>query len=232
MKRQSSIATRARLVAAAEALFAERGIDSVSLSEITKAAGQRNASALHYHFGGKDALVDAILEKHQPGIARRRHEMIDDMEASGDVELHGLLAALVFPLADKLDDPDGGAHYVSLMAQLLSKPGANVLQMGAHNAASGRDRLMRLVAAACPAIPEPVLRLRAIAVSGLLFHALADFDRLSHAGEEATANSAESELFAYNLRDCLTAMLTAPVAPDTAALVREEVVSEEHGANR
>ena len=51
---RSAEATRAQLVATAEILFAARGLDAVSQNEITKAAGQRNASALHYHFGGKD----------------------------------------------------------------------------------------------------------------------------------------------------------------------------------
>ncbi|MEV1201628.1 helix-turn-helix domain-containing protein, partial [Microbispora rosea] len=36
-----------RLVDAAERLFAERGIDAVSLREINAAAGQRNSTALH-----------------------------------------------------------------------------------------------------------------------------------------------------------------------------------------
>ncbi len=229
MKRSPAATTRARLIEAAEQLFADRGLDAVSLNEITKAAGQRNASALHYHFGGKEELVLAILEKHQPGIAARRHEMIDELEASGNVALHGLLSALVLPLASKLQDPEGGPHYVSLMAQLISKPGANILQLGARDATSGRDRLMRLIAGACPAIPEPVMRLRAIAVYGLLFHALADFDGLARAGAAGVATQQDTALFAHNLRDCLVAMLTAPVSAETAAQVPAGTVLQQLG---
>lgn len=55
-------ATRARLIASAEQLFAERGVASVSLNEITRAAQQKNRNAVHYHFGSKEALVQAIFE--------------------------------------------------------------------------------------------------------------------------------------------------------------------------
>src|SRR5205085_1882241 len=47
------VTTRDKLVDAAARLFAERGIDNVSINEIVRAAGQRNASAVHYHFGNR-----------------------------------------------------------------------------------------------------------------------------------------------------------------------------------
>ena len=56
--------TRAQLISAGERLFAERGIEVVSMREITRAAGQRNATALQYHFGDRRGLVRAILAKH------------------------------------------------------------------------------------------------------------------------------------------------------------------------
>ena len=54
---------RRSLVAAGERLFAERGIRAVSLREINKAAGQRNSSALHYHFGSREGLLRALLAR-------------------------------------------------------------------------------------------------------------------------------------------------------------------------
>ena len=70
--RADALATRERIVAAAERLFAERGLDGVSLVEVGRAAGQRNRSAVQYHFGDKQGLVHAILDKHTPGIEARR----------------------------------------------------------------------------------------------------------------------------------------------------------------
>ena len=65
-------ATRDKLLDAAAALFAERGVANVSLAEIVRAADQRNRSALHYHFGGRDQVVEAILARHVPALRERR----------------------------------------------------------------------------------------------------------------------------------------------------------------
>ena len=77
---RSAQATRDQLISTAEALFAAQGLDGVSLNEITRAAGQRNASALQYHFGGKEGLLDAILEKHQPAIDDERQRMLEKLQ--------------------------------------------------------------------------------------------------------------------------------------------------------
>src|SRR5687767_8424598 len=58
-----STPTRAKLIAAAEHLFARRGLD-VPIRDIHALAGQRNASALQYHFGDRNGLLSAILQKH------------------------------------------------------------------------------------------------------------------------------------------------------------------------
>ncbi len=44
-------------MSAAEKLFAARGVDRVSLREINRASGARNAVALQYHFGDRDGIV-------------------------------------------------------------------------------------------------------------------------------------------------------------------------------
>ncbi|MDU0294099.1 TetR family transcriptional regulator, partial [Saccharothrix longispora] len=50
-------ATRLRLLAAAERLFAERGLYAVSNRQISAEAGQGNNAAVGYHFGTKADLV-------------------------------------------------------------------------------------------------------------------------------------------------------------------------------
>jgi hypothetical protein len=49
--------TKERLLRTAERLFALRGIDAVSMRSICAEAGQRNNTALQYHFGDKQNLV-------------------------------------------------------------------------------------------------------------------------------------------------------------------------------
>ena len=63
--------TKEQIVLAAERLFAERGIEGVSLRQIGAAAGNGNNSAVQYHFGSKDRLVQAVFEYRLPRLHER-----------------------------------------------------------------------------------------------------------------------------------------------------------------
>ncbi|WP_227980817.1 TetR/AcrR family transcriptional regulator [Nocardia spumae] len=75
--RQGS-ATRTRLVKTAERLFAEQGVDAVSVRAVNAAAGLGPAS-VNYHFGTKDDLLAAVLldlgASVRDGIRRRVDEL-------------------------------------------------------------------------------------------------------------------------------------------------------------
>ncbi len=71
-----STSTRERLVEAANRAFAEHGILGASLVEVTRQAGQRNRGAVHYHFGGRDELLAAVLEQHVDFLAKREGELL------------------------------------------------------------------------------------------------------------------------------------------------------------
>lgn len=107
---------------AAEKLFAERGVDAVSLREVSAAAGQANNSAVSYHFGSREGLIDAILERHSSAIQARYDAQLELLERQHDRPLRTLVEILVVPIVAKLDDPDGGWEYISLAAQLSVNP--------------------------------------------------------------------------------------------------------------
>ena len=69
------------LIAAAERLFAARGIDGVSLREINREAQQRNTTSLQYHFGDREGLLRAIMAKHGKEVDARRNALLDQYEA-------------------------------------------------------------------------------------------------------------------------------------------------------
>lgn len=62
VSRQQAAENRNAIVAAAEKLFRERGVDGVGLAELMKAAGFTQGG-FYNHFASKDALVAAVLEK-------------------------------------------------------------------------------------------------------------------------------------------------------------------------
>jgi len=63
----------------AEKLIAAKGIENVSIREIVKAAGQKNESALQYHFGNFRGLVESIRQKRDKEIHAKRGVLLDEL---------------------------------------------------------------------------------------------------------------------------------------------------------
>lgn len=204
--------TRAKLITVAERLFADRGIQAVSLNEINKVAEQRHGSACQYHFGNKDGLIQAILDKHIPGIAKQRDSLFDEMDAKGGVPpIEEVITAFARPVAAKLLDPDGGRQFVRLNAQLIAVHTLSMTRGGsAPFAAPLTDRLDRMLHLAVTerAIPPHIVSHRLIIASVMLYHGLADYSHVLDASE--TLNDANIQMFTTDLEAMMVAALVAP----------------------
>lgn len=113
--------TPERLLMAAEHLFATRGIDGVSLAEITKAAGCHNTGAIHHHFGGREELLAAIVDEHRGRLDVERRARLDRIDGGDEPTASALVRALVLPMVELLDDPRGRA-FLSIQAQRALRP--------------------------------------------------------------------------------------------------------------
>ena len=112
---------RERLLDSAEELFDRYGIDGVSTRAITQAAGHRNNAAIHYHFGSRAELVEAVLTRYRTDVDQHRHRLLDELEAKGTPSLEGVVRALYVPLVDLLEQPSGRRH-LRLMSQAATHP--------------------------------------------------------------------------------------------------------------
>ncbi|MBI1211848.1 MAG: TetR family transcriptional regulator [Alphaproteobacteria bacterium] len=119
---------REELLREAERLFGTHGVEAVSLRDIVRAAGHRNESAVHYHFGSKSKLVDALIAERLRRIEARRVVMLKAIEADGATrDVRRLMAAFVEPLTDEVLTAPGGEDYVRFMAQAITRPGFDIV---------------------------------------------------------------------------------------------------------
>jgi AcrR family transcriptional regulator len=75
-------ATRERILATAERLFAQRGIEGVSVRSILAEAGV-NVALVHRYFGGRDGLIDEILRRAIGPLNEHRLLLFEEVEARG-----------------------------------------------------------------------------------------------------------------------------------------------------
>jgi AcrR family transcriptional regulator len=201
---------RARLIAAGERLFAERGIDNVSLREISRESGSRNVVALQHHFTDRNGLLQAILEKHHTRVESHLDELLDAYEASEDPDLRTLAAALVEPFAACLDD-EGGRHYLQIFADLINRPR---LDIWPHHAVDQPDNLQRWRALVDPYLSPQQRRLHRRFAAVL--YAVTELARWSRAAEPY-----DSRVIANSVTDLVSAMLAAEVSTQTRASLRK-----------
>jgi AcrR family transcriptional regulator len=103
--RATSEETRNQIKAAAQLLFARRGVDGVTVQEIVDAAGQRNNAALHYHFGSKEELIRQMVVDGAAVLDRRRREMLDEIKARGGPKnVREVMLVLMMPVIELGDD--------------------------------------------------------------------------------------------------------------------------------
>jgi len=94
---------RDRLLDAAERLIALKGVDGVSLREITAAADHRNHSAIAYHFRDRTGLVEAIWHRRTETVGLERAALMLDLRSGGrERDLRSLVEAYVVPLANEI----------------------------------------------------------------------------------------------------------------------------------
>jgi AcrR family transcriptional regulator len=231
--------TKARLIGAAERLFAERGIDAVSLREINRASGARNAIAVQYHFEDRAGVVKAILAKHTPDVEARRHAMLDQYEADGPSEgpaadaatatatdVRRLAGALVRPLAAKLSDPDGGPEYLQIHADLLNRPHPRMAPAGAGpDTADPNDSVDRWRMLVQPLLEESAVRLHR-RLTAIQFTAV-ELGRRARSGPHT-----DERLFTSYVIDVVAAILQAPVSAETRRLAAERDAARQGEAVR
>ena len=200
------------LVDAAEMLFAEHGIGAVSLREINRAAGAKNAVAVQYHFGDRAGILRAIAAKHFPAVDARRHAMLDEYEAKGEADIRTLgrrarAAAGV--------EARGSRRWPRLPPDLRR---ADQHPAGArHVGRASPTARTRCSAGACSSSrSSPTTRPRLHRRFAAIRFSATEIGRRARTGPHR-----DDRLFVSDLIDLVTGMLSAPPSDETTRLMKE-----------
>lgn len=118
-RRTSREEDRHRLMDAAEALFADRGFDGVTVRDITQAAGTRLAE-VNDQFGSKQELFRCLVSRRTQIINADSHALFASLSKTGTVEerVGRLVDAFANPLLARSQESDGWRAHLRLRALL------------------------------------------------------------------------------------------------------------------
>jgi len=185
--------TKEALIRAAERLFAEKGLSGVTVRDITVAAGARNQSALHYHFGGMEELIKEIFAHRFREIEEQRIKRLAELGQAGQSrDIHALVRAGIAPLLEACLDEDGRL-YAQFSVQLLSNPRYDVASLIKYVGMTSVTSIGEYLSQAVGNVPDNILALRMRRVFMISVMIMADYARQVSTGKAPPVEDAIDE---------------------------------------
>lgn len=129
----------------AEHMFSQRGLDGVSMRDVASAAGQRNNSAVQYHFGSRDGLVFAVLRRRMTAIDADRLERLVEVDEAGlGEDVPTLVHVLFEPLVERIRQSPQPTHYGRFLAKVGPLVGPTIPEISGMRTPSD-DVVVRLI---------------------------------------------------------------------------------------
>jgi AcrR family transcriptional regulator len=201
--------TASLLLDAAERLFAERGIDSVSIREIVRASGQGNLSAAHYHFGSREALISEVVERRLRMINVLRNQRLDELIASGKgSDVLAIIRVSVGILAEVVCSERWGPDYVCIVAANNVNPKVLLQKRINTESVSGLLRFSKMLRALLPDLPPQVFRERILIINNESTNSIANWVHIN--GVVTSSNRGSFKAMVHNQTEFLAAGMQAP----------------------
>lgn len=165
--------TKERILDAAERLFGEHGVGATSLRSVIGEAGV-NLAAVHYHFGSKDGLVEAVVKRRVDPINQERLAMLAELEkeaGAGPIPIESLVRAFVLPWVRPDTQGKAGGAMRRLLGRLLNEP--DFFQRIAPRQFAGvRQRFLKAFQLALPQLDADEIFWRLMFSIGVISHTL------------------------------------------------------------
>jgi AcrR family transcriptional regulator len=205
--------TREKLVDEAARAFAAHGVFTASLIDITRRAGQRNRGALHYHFGSRNGVICAVLERHVDFLAQREGELLKVALAAPDDDVKSVVEAIVRPATELAESGWRGRCFLVILAELVEEDPASLdPNVSDVLARTGGYEVYALLATRMAEVGDDVRAERFALATGFILRAVADRARVLGRRGRRGRPQLEQEAFVQNLVTMVAAGMSAPAS--------------------
>lgn len=168
--------TKECILDAAEKLFARQGFHATSLRILTREA-RVNLAAVNYHFGSKEELIKAVIERRMLPLNKKRmarlHEVRDRAAEKGvRPGVKEALLAFVEPTFAFRKSGAGSRDFFRVIGRSISEPDERVRNIFIRLVEPIFELLFNVLCEALPDVPKEVLYWRLHFTIGALGHTM------------------------------------------------------------
>ncbi len=199
--------TKNRILDSAQRLIGDQGFAATSIRDIIADAGV-NLAAIHYHFGTKDDLLDAVIARRVGPVNEERQRLLEEVEAragSGPPPVRQVLEAWLVPMAEAADRD---SSFVRLMGRVMAE--GMLPQIVQRHFKRQADRITAALQRALPELPEEELLWRVHFTAGAI-------SRTMCAENDFTGLNSDMKDFRQRIERLVTFLTAGFEAPATAA---------------
>lgn len=204
--------TRERILNAAEVLFAEHGFARTSLRMLTTRAGV-NLAAVNYHFGSKEALIQAVFTRRLVPLNQERIARLATLTSTpAGTSVEAILEAFIGPtLKPPTDGDPGEVRFIRLLGRTQAGA-AKPLREFVHSLyAEALQQFEAALAHVLPHLPRPELAWRIHFLMGATSYAMAGSAALKLLSDRTPPDSDDPDALRRRLITFLAAGLRAPL---------------------
>jgi len=206
--------TRTRILDAAEELFMRHGFEGTSMRLLTARAGA-NLAAVNYHFGSKDALIEALFRRRLDPMNAARIAELDRLEKEAGGRLlaaHQIIGAFVGASLRMIEDAKcGGRDFIRLLGRTYTDPQKPIRALIGQLYAPAMERFKAAFERALPRMPRDELIWRMHFMFGTLAYTLAATDTVQLIAGCKPEDRYDAGLLEARLTAFLQAGLLAPL---------------------
>lgn len=207
--------TQTRILDAAEELFMQHGFGGASMRMLTAKAGV-NLAAVNYHFGSKDALIEAVFRRRLDPMnveriaeLERREKEAEGRPLAADAIIRAFLGASLRMIEDTRG---GGRTFTRLLGRAYTEPAKPIRQLIGQMYAPAMERFKAAFVRALPELPKDELVWRMHFMFGTLAYTLAATDTVQLIAGAKPEDRYDARVLEDRLAAFMSAGLHAPLA--------------------